>query len=575
MATAASTCSSSTTRPRDFSRSDVSAVPAGVRVETPDSHNQLYRNDCSGHFTNVSVQAGILRETGYGLGVAVADVNGDGVARHLRVERRRRERRPLHQQRNGTFTNRRAAVAQARELRRHGRRHRRLQQRRLARRAAGGHDPALARAAGSACSASPRTARRTSCAAAACATTTPSTRSSSANGVTKDGDVVFSEIAASPASRTPTGAGAPSSPTSTTTGCKDIFIGNGYPKAVNDLDYMTTTTHRDAAWSAQRVQPQGARQPPAAAHLRDAELPLPERGRPHLRRQERAWGLEQAGLLVRRGLRRSEQRRAARPGGQQHRRAGVHLPERPARRTTAHHWLAVRLDGLAPNRRGVGATLVLTAGGQKQYLYQSPYRGFMSSVDDRAPLRARAAPRAWTASRSSGPTVGTSSSPASGADRLVTVRQADATLAPARGLRRSAPSPRRRPSRALDARQRLALQAPSALDTSTITVQPLLPYMLSRQGPPIAVARRGRRRAARTCSSAAAPARRGSSSCSRRTDGSSPRTRSAAWEADKTFEDWGALFFDANGDGLPDLYVASGGYHARRRAPRCCRTACT
>src|SRR5437867_1401251 len=48
-----------------------------------------------------------------------------------------------------------------------------------------------------------------------------------------------------------------------------------------------------------------------------------------------------------------------------------------------HHHLQIRLDGEPPNRRGIGAKLILTAGGQNQYLYHSPYRGYMSTMDDR------------------------------------------------------------------------------------------------------------------------------------------------------------------------------------------------
>jgi enediyne biosynthesis protein E4 len=40
--------------------------------------NTLYRNNGNGTFTDVSRQAGILRQIGYGLGVVVADVNRDG-----------------------------------------------------------------------------------------------------------------------------------------------------------------------------------------------------------------------------------------------------------------------------------------------------------------------------------------------------------------------------------------------------------------------------------------------------------------------------------------------------------------
>src|SRR5919198_1300211 len=64
--------------PQDFARGAADAHPLGVRANAPASYNTLYRNNGDGTFTDVSEQAGILRQIGYGLGVAVADVNRDG-----------------------------------------------------------------------------------------------------------------------------------------------------------------------------------------------------------------------------------------------------------------------------------------------------------------------------------------------------------------------------------------------------------------------------------------------------------------------------------------------------------------
>ncbi|MBW8770710.1 MAG: VCBS repeat-containing protein, partial [Gemmatimonadetes bacterium] len=50
-------------------------------------------------------------------------------------------------------------------------------------------------------------------------------------------------------------------------------------------------------------------------------------------------------------------------------------------------------------------------------------------------------------------------------------------------------------------------------------------------------------------------------------DGRFVAAPSQPWETDKSMEDWGALFFDANGDGRPDLYVASGGYQLVASSP--------
>src|SRR5438094_1225047 len=61
--------------PKDFVRT---GHPAGIRSTTLGGFNRLYRNNGDGTFTDVSGEAGILKDVGYGLGVAVADLNGDG-----------------------------------------------------------------------------------------------------------------------------------------------------------------------------------------------------------------------------------------------------------------------------------------------------------------------------------------------------------------------------------------------------------------------------------------------------------------------------------------------------------------
>src|SRR3989441_601259 len=64
--------------PKDFARGAADTHPLGVRSNSPASYNKLYRNNGDGTFTDVSQKAGILRQVGDGLGVAGADLNGDG-----------------------------------------------------------------------------------------------------------------------------------------------------------------------------------------------------------------------------------------------------------------------------------------------------------------------------------------------------------------------------------------------------------------------------------------------------------------------------------------------------------------
>jgi hypothetical protein len=544
--------------PKDFARGGLTTQPSGMRGRTPDSYNQLYRNNCDGTFTNVSDSAGILKVPGYGLGVVVADLNRDGWP-DIYVSNDITPNDVLYiNNRDGTFSNTAARslkhtsysgmgldiadfnndgwpdIAQVDMM---------------------PHDPSRRKQMSGLMSyESLLEARR-----AGFRDDYSENVLQLSNGVTPAGDVVFSDIARLAGVATTDWSWSALFADLDNDGYKDLFITNGYPKAVNDLDYQTVMFAVGRRRAGGDASSRAGFDILKRLYAYEASNYLfRNAGNLTFTDVTGEWGFSQRGFSY--GAAYSD---LDNDGTLDLIVSNLDAPAFIYQNTRAHdpdhHELTVELRGEGRNRQGIGATLILTSRGRRQYLYHSPYRGFMSSMDDREHFGLGAATRVdslqvfWPDGRYQS-LIGLE------ADRVVVVRQATASeKGPV-----SPPLEHRTFEEATGSAKPM-YKRESAL-IADYTVQPLLPYEPSSQGPPLAVAdvNGDGLDDVFVGGGGGVP---GKLFVQRKDGRFTESSQGQPWAAETAYEDWGALFFDANGDGKPDLYVASCGYRLAPESP--------
>ena len=224
-----------------------------------------------------------------------------------------------------------------------------------------------------------------------------------------------------------------------------------------------------------------------------------------------------------------------------------------------NHFIRVALLGDGPNRFGLGARVTLYTGIDTLMQEESPVRGFQSSMDYVLDFGIGRHETVDSLSVEWPPNGQVTTLHQVPANHLVTVRQRDASdgRRSTRDAERSALATRRPPPFSdVTALTKLDFkhQENEFVDFDR---EPLMPKLVSTEGPYLAVGDVNGD-GLDDMYIGGAKGKPGKLFIQRR-DGSFVSTNEAVFAVDSLSEDLGAVIFDANGDGRPDLYVVSGG----------------
>ena len=334
-------------------------------------------------------------------------------------------------------------------------------------------------------------------------------------------------------------------------GRKDILVTDGIYRRPNDLDYISYVGNQ----AVQASLAQGGAEATRAVLEKMPHVPIPKHafhnnGDLTFTDMARAWGLGEEGFSN--GAAYVDLNNSgALDLVVNNFNAPASIYRNRSREINHNSYLTIALEGTGANTAGIGAKVTVVAGGVHQLLEQSPTRGFQSSVDQRLHFGLGNATRVdsltvvWPDRRFQ---VLTNVRP----NQLLTLSQAKAA-----GRYDYRPSSAAQPVFE-DVTSRLAIPyrhvENSFYDSDR---EPLMTHLLSTEGPALAVADVNGD-GLDDMYAGGAKWQPGKLLLQQR-DGSFRVASERVFAADSLSEDVDAAFFDANGDGRPDLYVVSAG----------------